>query len=58
MNLNELEYINGEIFSNIWHSPRIARIDPRSGRSRVDRPYRDCRRRNSTRGRRVEWNRV
>jgi glutaminyl-peptide cyclotransferase len=30
-NLNELEYINGEIFANIWHSPRIARIDPRSG---------------------------
>jgi glutaminyl-peptide cyclotransferase len=31
-NLNELEYINGEIFANIWHSSRIARIDPRSGR--------------------------
>jgi glutaminyl-peptide cyclotransferase len=31
-NLNELEYIDGEIFANIWHSPRIARIDPRSGR--------------------------
>lgn len=30
-NLNELEYINGEIFANVWHSPRIARIDPRSG---------------------------
>ena len=30
-NLNELEYINGEIFADIWHSPRIARIDPRSG---------------------------
>jgi glutamine cyclotransferase len=30
-NLNELEYINGEIFSNVWHSPRVARIDPRSG---------------------------
>ena len=30
-NLNELEYINGEIFANIWHSPRIARIDARSG---------------------------
>jgi glutaminyl-peptide cyclotransferase len=32
VNLNELEYIKGEIFANIWHSPRIARIDPRSGR--------------------------
>ena len=31
-NLNELEYINGEIFANIWHSSRIARIDPQSGR--------------------------
>jgi glutamine cyclotransferase len=30
-NLNELEYIQGEIFANIWHSPRIARVDPRSG---------------------------
>lgn len=31
VNVNELEYINGEIFANIWHSPRIARIDARSG---------------------------
>jgi glutamine cyclotransferase len=30
-NLNELEYIEGVIFANIWHSPRIARIDPQSG---------------------------
>jgi len=30
-NLNELEYIKGEIFANIWHSPRIARVDTRSG---------------------------
>jgi glutaminyl-peptide cyclotransferase len=30
-NLNELEYIHGEIFANVWHSPRIARIDPHSG---------------------------
>ena len=30
-NLNELEYIDGEIYANIWHSPRIARIDPKSG---------------------------
>jgi glutaminyl-peptide cyclotransferase len=32
VNLNELEYIDGEIFANVWHSPRIARIDCRSGR--------------------------
>lgn len=30
--LNELEYVNGEIFANVWMSSRIARIDPRSGR--------------------------
>lgn len=31
VNLNELEYINGLIYANIWHSPRIARIDPQTG---------------------------
>jgi glutamine cyclotransferase len=30
--LNELEYIKGEIYSNIWHDDRIARIDPASGK--------------------------
>ena len=30
--LNELEYIGGEIFANVWHTDRIARIDPVSGR--------------------------
>jgi glutamine cyclotransferase len=30
--LNELEYIKGEIYSNIWHSNTIARIDPASGK--------------------------
>jgi glutamine cyclotransferase len=29
--LNELEYIKGEIYANIWHSDRIARISPRDG---------------------------
>jgi glutaminyl-peptide cyclotransferase len=29
--LNELEYIDGFIYANIWHSDRIARIDPESG---------------------------
>ncbi|HYX27341.1 MAG TPA: glutaminyl-peptide cyclotransferase [Pyrinomonadaceae bacterium] len=29
--LNELEYIKGEIYANIWHSDRIVRIDPKSG---------------------------
>ncbi len=30
--LNELEFIKGEIFANIWLTDRIARIDPASGR--------------------------
>ncbi len=30
--LNELEYIKGEIWANVWHSDRIARISPRDGR--------------------------
>jgi glutaminyl-peptide cyclotransferase len=30
-NLNELEHIDNEVFANVWHSPRIARIDARSG---------------------------
>ncbi len=29
--LNELEYINGEIYANIWQSERIARISPNTG---------------------------
>ncbi|HET6669125.1 MAG TPA: glutaminyl-peptide cyclotransferase, partial [Pyrinomonadaceae bacterium] len=29
--LNELEYIKGEIYANIWHDQRIARIDPNTG---------------------------
>jgi glutaminyl-peptide cyclotransferase len=30
--LNELEYVKGEIFANIWMGRRIARIDPKTGR--------------------------
>ena len=29
--LNELEYIKGEIYANIWHEDRIARISPQDG---------------------------
>ena len=29
--LNELEYIHGEIYANIWYSDRIARISPATG---------------------------
>ncbi len=29
--LNELEYIKGEIYANIWHADRIARISPHDG---------------------------
>lgn len=30
-NINELEWVNGEIYANIWLTRRIARIDPKSG---------------------------
>jgi glutamine cyclotransferase len=30
--LNELEYVRGEIFANVWPTNRIARISPRTGR--------------------------
>lgn len=30
--LNELEYVKGEILANVWHQDRIARIDPQSGK--------------------------
>jgi len=29
--LNELEYVKGEIWANIWYDTHIARIDPRTG---------------------------
>jgi glutamine cyclotransferase len=29
--LNELEYVEGEIYANIWYEDRIARISPRTG---------------------------
>ncbi len=32
MNLNELEYIHGEIYANIWGTNRIARISPATGK--------------------------
>jgi glutamine cyclotransferase len=31
-NLNELEWVKGEIYANIWQTDRIARIDPKSGK--------------------------
>jgi glutamine cyclotransferase len=30
--LNELEFVEGEIFANVWHTDRIARISPVSGK--------------------------
>ena len=30
--LNELEWVRGRIFANVWHTDRIARISPQSGR--------------------------
>ena len=29
--LNELEWVKGEIFANVWQTDRIARIDPATG---------------------------
>jgi glutamine cyclotransferase len=29
--LNELEYVQGEIYANVWHTDRIARISPATG---------------------------
>jgi glutamine cyclotransferase len=29
--LNELEYVEGEIYANVWYDDRIARISPRTG---------------------------
>jgi len=29
--LNELEFVDGEIFANVWQTDRIARISPRNG---------------------------
>ena len=31
-NVNELEWVKGEIYANIWETDRIARIDPATGR--------------------------
>lgn len=30
-NLNELEYVQGSVYANIWLTGRVARIDPRTG---------------------------
>jgi glutamine cyclotransferase len=30
-NLNELEYVKGEILANVWQTKRIARISPKTG---------------------------
>ena len=30
-NLNELEFVEGEVFANVWRKDRIARIDPETG---------------------------
>ncbi|MDW8352179.1 MAG: glutaminyl-peptide cyclotransferase [Anaerolineae bacterium] len=32
--LNELEYVNGEVFANVWQTDWVARIDPRTGHVR------------------------
>jgi glutaminyl-peptide cyclotransferase len=32
VNLNELEYVKGEVLANIWQTATIARIDPKTGK--------------------------
>lgn len=32
--INELEWVKGEVYANVWHTDRIARIDPVSGQVR------------------------
>jgi glutamine cyclotransferase len=32
VNLNELEYIHGQIFANVWKTDRILKIDPATGK--------------------------
>jgi glutaminyl-peptide cyclotransferase len=32
-NLNELEFIEGEVWANVWHTDLILRIDPETGRT-------------------------
>lgn len=36
--LNELEYVHGELYANVWHSDEIVRISPRTGKilGRID----------------------
>jgi glutamine cyclotransferase len=29
--INELEVVGGQLFANVWHTPYLVRIDPRSG---------------------------
>ena len=30
--MNELEFVDGEIFANVWQTDRIARISPQNGK--------------------------
>ncbi len=34
-NLNELEYVDGLIYANVWQTDRIAQVDPATGRVRA-----------------------
>ena len=38
VNLNELEYVNGEVYANVWLTDTIVRIDPATGKvlGRID----------------------
>lgn len=32
VDLNELEWVHGEVYANVWHTDRIARISPKDGK--------------------------
>ena len=38
-NLNELEWVKGEIYANVWHANWIARIDPDGGPHQLERYF-------------------
>ena len=40
--LNELEYVHGEIYANVWHTDRIARISPAMAACSAGSICRDC----------------
>ena len=57
-NLNELEYVKGEVFANVWLTDFIARIDPASGKVTGTSTCAACCRRAMRAGRRAQRHRL